>query len=226
MPCEHSASMQDHRASTTAGQGTPLHESLQSLDSVVGMARLLAASLAEFHFPIQNKFSVIMLSYKRPQHLLWQVHRLMSLPQVHRLYVRVNSGEGSIPKDIEAKVIRHPRVQLEYCERNSMNNRFVMPPDIETEWVFNIDDDIEFQNREIEWAFNVARQRPAQVRFIANALPTLPEWFRATVASPYHHHHRRRRRHCFDGNTCVQTTDNGLLPSLHGAGERVRRSGC
>ena len=60
-------------------------------------------------------------------------------------------------------VSANSKVKMLFPEENSLNNRFLLPADMATEWAFSIDDDIEITNAEIEWAFTVAQQHPAQV---------------------------------------------------------------
>lgn len=114
-------------------------------------------------YPIQDKFTVVMINYKRPRHLQWQMKRLSSCPSVHHIYIRVNSGRDSVPADVVQDAADNPKVTMLFPSTNSLNNRFLYPEDMETEFTMSIDDDMEVQPDEIEWAFRVAKQFPAQV---------------------------------------------------------------
>ena len=118
-------------------------------------------------YPIQDKFSVVMINYKRPNHLRWQMDRLSQSALVHRIYIRVNGGRSSVPQDVVSAANSNRKVRMVFSEKNSLNNRFLLPGDMETEWTLSIDDDMEVQVSELEWAFRVAQQHPAQVGCVA-----------------------------------------------------------
>jgi len=151
------------------------------------------------YFPVKDKFTLIMLFYNRPNHLVWTVPQLLKLDDLHTLHIRINSGHDTVPAETLTMAQQDPRLKITYCEHNSMNNRFLMPEDMETEWVFNIDDDIEFNADEIAWAFQVAREFPAQVTGF------YPRWLKYSKKKKYVGGRQVVR-------VCVHTTS---LTSLH-----------
>ena len=163
----HPASSSATVVSRSPSSGTGSSVSAQTVAVDPNLLRFMQAypSLAKLpaQYPIQDKFSVVMINYKRPRHLLWQMKRLVSSSLVHRVYIRVNSGRASVPRDVVAACEENPKVRLFFPDKNSLNNRFIYPEDMETEFTLSIDDDMEVQTSELEWAFGVARQFPAQV---------------------------------------------------------------
>ena len=67
-------------APSPAGGDSQLHPDMRKLmDAFPSLSKL------HHEFPIKDKFSVVMLNYKRPAHLEWQLRRLSQSPKVHRV---------------------------------------------------------------------------------------------------------------------------------------------
>lgn len=45
-------------------------------------------------YPIKDKFSLIMMSYNRPEHVVWQLDRVMQIKSLHKLYLIFNDNVG------------------------------------------------------------------------------------------------------------------------------------
>lgn len=43
-------------------------------------------------YPIRDKFSLIIMAYRRPEHLVWQLNRVLQLPSLHKLYLIFNDN--------------------------------------------------------------------------------------------------------------------------------------
>lgn len=111
-------------------------------------------------FSINTKFSVVIgtwdrVSFLRKLILYYQKSRL-----VHKIYVTWHNPGQKPPEDFLRLVRRKPPVEILVQKYDSLNNRFNPIPSLETKAVLIADDDIRVNLTDVEYAFEVWRNRP------------------------------------------------------------------
>jgi len=112
-------------------------------------------SLVQYKDP-KRRYSVVCNSYKRQVLLRRSIDHFTKCPNIHTYYVVWSETDKEPPEwlykrsqnpEVKVKIIRH--------KINSLNNRFYPIPGIETEAIFSIDDDVQFDCQDVEYAFYV-----------------------------------------------------------------------
>lgn len=103
-----------------------------------------------------ERFTVVVLTYKRPTVLLQALQRLAGLLHLDRVVVVWNSPEPP-QKDLEWPQLDAP-IEVVKMTKNSLNNRFLPFDMIRTEAVLSLDDDTHLRHEEIDFAFRVWRE--------------------------------------------------------------------
>lgn len=110
-------------------------------------------------FPIQDKFSVLISTYNpdRIDYLSLLIRHLLVSDQVHTVYITWHNPSLEVPPSLYEKVKEedYTRVKVLTQAFDSLNNRFNPIPDLKTEAVYIIDDDIFIDTEDLEFTFKV-----------------------------------------------------------------------
>lgn len=154
-----------------ARPGRAVDGKLNRWSTVEDLVQLYPALPPLGHYPITDKFSLIMLTYKRPNHAVWQMKRMLQVPSLHKFYLIVNDQAGKTLETAElSQELRdlafgdqRDRIEIIIPKDNHLNNRFLPPASLETETVMWLDDDMEVTWREAERAFKLSAAYPLQL---------------------------------------------------------------
>ncbi|KAF5829480.1 glycosyl transferase family 64 domain-containing protein [Dunaliella salina] len=114
---------------------------------------------------IPNKFTIQIMTYKRPAHLMAVINHHVHAPSLHKIVViwqhtlktfhaaRLHSALQKLPKPVEVVI----------AGTNDVTNRWRRQPPTRTKAVFNIDDDAMVDIADLEGAFQVWQQYPDRV---------------------------------------------------------------
>ncbi|XP_030759809.1 exostosin-2 [Sitophilus oryzae] len=110
-----------------------------------------------------NGFTAVILTYDRVQSLFLLIERLSKVPSLMKIVVVWNNQKKNPPPMSEFPKIAKP-INVIKTKANKLSNRFYPYPEIETEAILHIDDDIVMlTSDEVEFAFEVWREFPDRI---------------------------------------------------------------
>ncbi|KAK6933481.1 Glycosyl transferase 64 domain [Dillenia turbinata] len=118
------------------------------------------AEEAYLHGGHYSQFTLLTMTYNaRLWNLKMYVKHYSRCSSVREIVVVWNKGKPPVPEDFDSAVPIRIRVE----ERNSLNNRFKVDPEIRTRAVLELDDDIMMTCDDIERGFKVWRDHPERI---------------------------------------------------------------
>lgn len=108
-------------------------------------------------------FTAVILTYDRVDSLFTLIQKLSLVPSLHKILVIWNNQKKSPPNSSLFPKISKP-LKLIQTKSNKLSNRFYPYPEIETEAVLTIDDDITMLTTdELDFGFEVWREFPERI---------------------------------------------------------------
>ncbi|KAG7672105.1 hypothetical protein KSW81_004988 [Nannochloris sp. 'desiccata'] len=123
------------------------------------------AAISPESWPTGNKFSIIIPSYNRTEILegLLTHFNKSSCPSLKEIYVNWSNASAAIPTFlVDGRFSRYP-VKIILPRVFSLEQRYVPPEDLNTEAVFQLDDDLRLSCEDLEFGFKVFKQFPQQI---------------------------------------------------------------
>lgn len=111
-------------------------------------------------FHIINKFSVVIGTWDRFSLLRKIILHYQKSRLVHKIYVTWHNPAKKPPEEFIRLVRKKPPVELLPQKYDSLNNRFNPLPNLETKAVLIADDDIRVNITDMEYGFEVWKNRP------------------------------------------------------------------
>ncbi|KAI9469818.1 MAG: glycosyl transferase family 64 domain-containing protein [Benjaminiella poitrasii] len=119
------------------------------------------------HFPIHNRFSVLISTYnpERIERLSLIIRHLLKSTKVHTVFVTWHNPALEVPDTLyqDIKEEDYDRVKVLVQTFDSLNNRFNPVDDLKTDAVYIMDDDIYVDLEDLEFTFSVWQQRKDSV---------------------------------------------------------------
>ncbi|XP_056328245.1 exostosin-like 2 isoform X2 [Danio aesculapii] len=112
----------------------------------------------------EESFTIIMQTYNRTDVLLRLLNHYQAVPHLQRIIIVWNNPGETPPRRLWDELGPHP-VPVLFREQsvNRMRNRLMMHPDVKTDAVLMLDDDILLSVPDISFAFSVWKQFPDQI---------------------------------------------------------------
>lgn len=110
-------------------------------------------------FSIVNKFSVLIGTWDRIPLLRRLILHYQKSKFVHKIYVTWHNPAGRPPEEFLKTVRKKPPVEILLQKYDSLNNRFNPITNLETKGVLIADDDIRVNVTDVEYAFEVWKNR-------------------------------------------------------------------
>ncbi|XP_053511864.1 exostosin-like 2 isoform X2 [Artibeus jamaicensis] len=105
---------------------------------------------------VRDAFTLVMQTYNRTDLLLRLLNHYQALPRLHRVIVVWNNVGEKAPEDVWNSLGPHPvPVVFKLQTTNRMRNRLQNFPELETEAVLMVDDDMLISAQDIAFAFSV-----------------------------------------------------------------------
>ncbi|XP_065189355.1 exostosin-like 3 [Sycon ciliatum] len=111
--------------------------------------------LAGTHEP--ERFTVVLLTYRRELVLYNALQRLVNLPRLDKVIVVWNDDQNGPSEEVSWPELQVP-LEVVKVKRNSLNNRFLPLDNIQTAAVLSLDDDTQLRHEEIDFAFRAWRE--------------------------------------------------------------------
>lgn len=114
--------------------------------------------------PVRDAFTLVMQTYNRTDLLLRLLNHYQALPRLHKVIVVWNNVGERAPEDLWNSLGPHPvPVAFKPQTANRMRNRLQAFPELETEAVLMVDDDMLISAQDLAFAFSVWQQFPDQI---------------------------------------------------------------
>ncbi|EHB02166.1 Exostosin-like 2 [Heterocephalus glaber] len=111
-----------------------------------------------------DSFTLIMQTYNRTDLLLRLLNHYQAVPHLHKVIVVWNNVGEKGPDELWNSLGPHPvPVIFKQQIANRMRNRFQVFPELETNAVLMVDDDMLISGQDLEFAFSVWQQFPDQI---------------------------------------------------------------
>ncbi len=111
-------------------------------------------------FAIVNKFSVLIGTWDRVPLLRRLILHYQKSKFVHKIYVTWHNPAMRPPDEFLRTVRKKPPVEILFQKYDSLNNRFNPITNLETKAILVADDDIRVNITDVEYAFEVWKNRP------------------------------------------------------------------
>jgi len=124
-----------------------------------------AAAISPELWPTGNKYSIIIPSYNRTdvlEDLLTHFNR-SNCPSLKEIYVNWANATAGIPTFLEDGRFNRHQVKITLPGVFGLEQRYVLPEDLDTEAVFQLDDDLRLSCEDLEFGFKVFKQFPKQI---------------------------------------------------------------
>lgn len=112
------------------------------------------------HYPIQDKFSVMISTYnpERIEHLSLIIQHLLQSEKVHTVFITWHNPALEIPASLYQGINEsdYERVKVLGQTFDSLNNRFNPVDELQTDAVYIMDDDIYVDLKDLEFTFSVS----------------------------------------------------------------------
>ncbi|XP_045672634.1 exostosin-like 2 isoform X3 [Phyllostomus hastatus] len=106
--------------------------------------------------PVRDAFTLVMQTYNRTDLLLRLLNHYQALPQLHKVIVVWNNVGEKAPEGLWNALGPHPvPVAFKPQTANRMRNRLQAFPELETEAVLMVDDDMLISAQDLAFAFSV-----------------------------------------------------------------------
>jgi hypothetical protein len=119
------------------------------------------------HYPIQDKFSVMISTYnpERIEHLSLIIQHLLQSEKVHTVFITWHNPALEVPVSLYQGINEndYERVKVLGQTFDSLNNRFNPVDELKTDAVYIMDDDIYVDLKDLEFTFSVWRSRKDSV---------------------------------------------------------------
>jgi hypothetical protein len=112
------------------------------------------------HYPIQDKFSVMISTYnpERIEHLSLIIQHLLQSEKVHTVFITWHNPALEVPVSLYQGINEndYERVKVLGQTFDSLNNRFNPVDELKTDAVYIMDDDIYVDLKDLEFTFSVS----------------------------------------------------------------------
>ncbi|KAI9163132.1 Exostosin-2 [Paramyrothecium foliicola] len=130
---------------------------LCSLDPDEKEAHVLKQIKAKYYNLMEDKFTIAMQTYKRPEELNRTLYELTSehIPSLHEIVVVWNDLEEAPPPDFKRNDVP---IRYKVSARNSLNSRLHPDPSYKTQAILLTDDDVYYKPQDLEFVFQAWRE--------------------------------------------------------------------
>ncbi|KAM5295422.1 exostosin-like 2 isoform 3-T3 [Glossophaga mutica] len=143
--------------------------------------------------PVQDAFTLVMQTYNRTDLLLRLLNHYQALPRLHRVIVVWNNVGEKAPEDVWNSLGPHPvPVVFKLQTTNRMRNRLQAFPELETDAVLMVDDDMLISSQDLAFAFSVwqdlfleSTSPPRQVSTVTEVLSCRPQASGTGTSTPW-----------------------------------------
>ncbi|XP_045059744.2 exostosin-like 2 isoform X4 [Desmodus rotundus] len=126
--------------------------------------------------PVREAFTLIMQTHNRTDLLLRLLNHYQALPRLHRAIVVWNNVGEKAPEDVWDSLGPHPvPVVFKPQTTNRMRNRLQAFPELETEAVLMVDDDMLISAQDLAFAFSVWQDLSLESTFPLRQASTVME---------------------------------------------------